>query len=208
MRVSHEQRPESVRKQRHRLSRGYVALLATVAIWSAPSLFQYYLNRYYDPWSQNFYRYFVACIAIAPFVYYQMRRGAPKIDLHAISICLIPCLPNVIHQITQVVALFYMGPGVYAIFIRSSVIFTALLALIFFPGRTRRHSPMAISGWHRPRVDRRFWSDLVSSRGARSTYSFAGIGDCLHRLILLGALQHPGQTSLRPAGIRPQLWHH
>jgi drug/metabolite transporter (DMT)-like permease len=30
-------------------------------------------------------------------------------------------------------ALFYMGPGVYAIFTRSSVIFTALLALAFFP---------------------------------------------------------------------------
>ena len=133
MRVSHEQRPESVRQQRHRLSRGYLALFATVAIWSVPSLFQYYLNRYYDPWSQNFYRYLVACVAIVPFVYYQMRRGAPKIDLHAIRICLIPCVPNVIHQITQVVALFYMGPGVYAIFIRSSVIFTALLALIFFP---------------------------------------------------------------------------
>ncbi len=133
MRVSHEQRPESVRQQRRRLSRGYLALFTTVAIWSAPSLFQYYLNRYYDPWSQNFYRYSVACMAIAPFVYYQMRRGAPKIDLHAIAICFIPCLPNVIHQITQVVALFYMGPGVYAIFIRSSVIFTALLALIFFP---------------------------------------------------------------------------
>ena len=29
-------------------------------------------------------------------------------------------------------ALFYMGPGVYAIFTRTSVIFTALLALAFF----------------------------------------------------------------------------
>ena len=41
-------------------SKGYSALFATVAIWSLPSLFQFYLNRYYDPWSQNFYRYFVA----------------------------------------------------------------------------------------------------------------------------------------------------
>src|SRR5213078_399571 len=48
-------------------------------------------------------------------------------------ICFAPCLPNVIHQITQVIALFYMGPGVYTIFTRSSVIFTALLALAFFP---------------------------------------------------------------------------
>src|ERR1700719_326089 len=115
------------------LSRGYSAVFATIVIWSSPSLFQFYLNRFYDPWSQNFYRYFVACLAIAPFVWFQIRRGGPKIDLRAVGLCVLPCVPNTVHQITQVVALFYMGPGVYAIFIRSSVIFTALLALAFFP---------------------------------------------------------------------------
>ena len=115
------------------LSKGYAAVFATVVIWSTPSLFQFYLNRYYDPWAQNFYRYLVACLAIAPFVFYHLRRGGPKIDMSAIGVCLIPCIPNVVHQITQVIALFYMGPGVYAIFTRSSVIFTALLALAFFP---------------------------------------------------------------------------
>ena len=115
------------------LSRGYAALFASIAIWSMPSLFQFYLVRYYEPFAQNFYRYSVACLAIAPFVFYSVRRGGPKIDLHALGVCLIPCIPNVIHQITQVVSLFYMGPGVYAIFNRSSVIFTALLALAFFP---------------------------------------------------------------------------
>jgi len=118
---------------RTNLSKGYAAVFATVLIWSMPSLFQYYLNRYYDPWAQNFYRYSVACLAIAPLVFYRVRAGGPKIDMHAIGICLLPCLPNVVHQITQVMALFYMGPGVYAIFTRSSVIFTALLALAFFP---------------------------------------------------------------------------
>src|SRR5438876_1467456 len=115
------------------LSKGYAAVFATVLIWSLPSLFMYYLNRFYDPWAQNFYRYSVACIAIAPLVLYQMRGGGPKIDMRAIRLCLLPCLPNVIHQVTQVMALFYMGPGVYAIFTRASVIFTALLALAFFP---------------------------------------------------------------------------
>jgi drug/metabolite transporter (DMT)-like permease len=114
------------------LSRGYAAVFATVAIWSLPSLFLFYLNRFYDPWSQNFYRYAVACLAIVPFVVFQFRRE-PRIDIRAVGLCLIPCLPNVVHQITQVVALFYMGPGVYAIFARTSVIFTALLALAFFP---------------------------------------------------------------------------
>jgi drug/metabolite transporter (DMT)-like permease len=119
--------------QHKNLSKGYTALFATVVIWSMPSLFQFYLNRYYDPWSQNFYRYSVACLAIAPFVFYRVRRGGPKIDMQAVALCFIPCLPNVVHQIAQVLALFYMGPGVYAIFNRSSVIFTALLALAFFP---------------------------------------------------------------------------
>lgn len=114
------------------LTKGYAALFSTVIIWSVPSLFQFYLNRFYDPWAQNFYRYLVACLAIIPFVLFQFRRG-PRIDFGAVAFCLVPCLPNVVHQITQVVALFYMGPGVYAIFIRSSVIFSALLALAIFP---------------------------------------------------------------------------
>jgi drug/metabolite transporter (DMT)-like permease len=121
------------RHRRTSLSEGYAAVFATVFIWSTPSLFMYYLNRYYDPWAQNFYRYFVACLAIAPLVFYRVHRGGPGIDLRAVGLCLLPCLPNVVHQVTQVMALFYMGPGVYTIFIRSSVIFTALLALAFFP---------------------------------------------------------------------------
>jgi drug/metabolite transporter (DMT)-like permease len=132
------QRPDSIQdivnlRGRTNLSEGYAAVFATIVIWSTPSLFQYYLNRYYDPWAQNFYRYLVACLAIAPLLIYRIQRGAPQLNWRAVVICFIPCLPNVIHQITQVMALFYMGPGVYTIFTRASVIFTALLALAFFP---------------------------------------------------------------------------
>jgi drug/metabolite transporter (DMT)-like permease len=114
-------------------STGYAAIVATIFIWSTPSLFQFYLNRYYDPFAQNFFRYLVACLAILPFTIYRFRKSGPRLDLSAILACLIPAVPNAIHQITQVVALFYMGPAVYTIFIRSSVIITALLALVFFP---------------------------------------------------------------------------
>jgi drug/metabolite transporter (DMT)-like permease len=125
--------PRPPRSGRPSISRGYLALFATVVIWSLPSLFQFYLLRYYDVWAQNFYRYSVACLAIAPFVAFHIRRGGPRLDLRAFALCLVPSLPNVVHQITQTVSLFYIGPGVYAIFTRSSVIMTALLALIFFP---------------------------------------------------------------------------
>ena len=116
-----------------KLSSGYLAVFATVIIWSTPSLFQFYLIRYYEPWSQNFYRYLVAFLAVLPFVLYRFRQSGTRLTMPMFLACLIPALPNVIHQITQTVALYHMGPGVYAIFGRSTVIFTALLALIFFP---------------------------------------------------------------------------
>ena len=120
-------------RQRKNFSPGYAAVLATIFIWSTPSLFQFYLNRYYDPFAQNFYRYSFACLAILPFALARFRRHGPRPDWNILGICLLPALPNVVHQITQVLSLHYMGPGVYAVFIRSSVIMTALLALIFFP---------------------------------------------------------------------------
>src|SRR5438094_9932376 len=86
------------------LSEGYAAVFATIIIWSTPSLFQYYLNRYYDPWAQNFYRYCVACLAIAPLVIYRIQSGEQRLNWRAAMICFFPCLPNVVHQITQVMA--------------------------------------------------------------------------------------------------------
>lgn len=113
--------------------RGYAALCATVLIWSTPSLFQFYLNRYYDPFAQNFYRYLVAFLTILPFALLGFGRHRARVDWSALLICLPASIPNVVHQITQVLSLHYMGPGVYTVFIRSSVIITAVLALIFFP---------------------------------------------------------------------------
>src|SRR5438045_8082021 len=104
------------RHRRPSLSEGYAAVFATVLIWSTPSLFQYYLNRYYDPWAQNFYRYLVACVSIVPLLIYGMRHRGLSISWHAVMVCIVPCLPNVVHQVTQVMALFYVGPGVYTIF--------------------------------------------------------------------------------------------
>jgi drug/metabolite transporter (DMT)-like permease len=114
-------------------SKGYAAVFATVFLWSTPSLFQFYLLRYYEPWSQNFYRYSIAFLTILPFVFLRRHRAGQPLGWNALALCLPACLPNVVHQVTQVMALFYMGPGVYAIFNRSSVIITALLALAFFP---------------------------------------------------------------------------
>jgi drug/metabolite transporter (DMT)-like permease len=75
----------------------------------------------------------VACLAIVPFLFLRSRQPGARLTPRLFLLCVLPCLPNVVHQVGQVLALYYMGPGVYAIFGRTSVIFTALLALAFFP---------------------------------------------------------------------------
>ena len=83
--------------ERHRknLSEGYAAVFATILIWSTPSLFQFYLNRYYDPFAQNFYRYSVACLAILPLAILRFRQRGPRLDWRVLGLCLAPALPNV-----------------------------------------------------------------------------------------------------------------
>src|SRR3954451_13724248 len=84
------------KSDRTNFSGGYAAIFATVLIWSTPSLFQFYLNRFYDPWAQNFYRYAVAFLAVLPFVFYRFRRGGLRLDRSLFLACLIPSLPNVV----------------------------------------------------------------------------------------------------------------
>src|SRR5437763_9126062 len=109
---------------KERFSSGYLAVFATVVIWSTPSLFQFYLIRYYEPWSQNFYRYLVGFLAVLPFVLLRFRRGGPRLNAQVLLACLIPSLPNVVHKISQTVALYHIGTGVFANFGHSSVVFT------------------------------------------------------------------------------------
>src|SRR6267378_3421632 len=68
------------KQERETFLGGYAAIFATVLIWSTPSLFQFYLNRFYDPWAQNFYRYSVACLAVIPFVFYRFRQSGPPLN--------------------------------------------------------------------------------------------------------------------------------
>ena len=151
-------------KRTRQLSRGYGAVFATIAIWSVPSLFQFYLNRFYDPWSQNFYRYCGGLLAIIPFVAFAIRRGGPRIDMRAVNRSVWSAVfaqrrpPN------------HAGDGACFIWDRVFMRFSfglrssspRLLALAFFPEERFRDPTMAISSRHVARFNRRFRSDLVS----------------------------------------------
>jgi len=114
-------RSDAVSLRSANLSKGYSAVFATVFIWSVPSLFMFYLNRYYDPWAQNFYRYSVACVAIAPLLLYQIRRGGPRIDMHAVKLVYCHACQRGPSSHPGDGAFLYWT-GVYTIFTRASVI--------------------------------------------------------------------------------------
>ena len=192
-----------------RKDQGYAAVFATILIWSTPSLFQFYLNRYYDPFAQNFYRYSVACLAILPFAILSLSESrAAARSSNVLGACLVPAVPNVIHQVTQTLSLFYMGPGVYAIFTRSSVIMTALLALIVFPEERwiirqwqfQLGTLLGLFGavgvfWFQPS----WTANHISLGGTRHRF---------HRELLLGALRRACEKTLSAAWHHPQLRRH
>lgn len=114
------------------LWRGRLALLATVVIWSSPPIFQYWLASSFDAWTQNFYRYLAGFLAMAPFLAWMAWRSPRPVSRRDWAGCALAAAPNVLHQIAQTMAVVILWPGVYALLGRLSVVFTAVLAVIFF----------------------------------------------------------------------------
>lgn len=115
-----------------RVWRGRLALLATVAVWSTPPVFQYWLASAFDPWTQNFYRYAAGLLAMAPFLAWAAWRSPRSIPARDWAGCVLAALPNTLHQVAQTMAVVLLWPGIYALLGRLSVIITALLAIFFF----------------------------------------------------------------------------
>lgn len=112
--------------------RGRLALGAAVVIWSSPPIFQFWLAKTFDPWTQNFYRYTAGFLTMVPFLIFSGAGSLRRMDLRDWLGCAAAAVPNAIHQIAQTVAVVLLWPGIFALLGRTSVIFTVLLAVIFF----------------------------------------------------------------------------
>lgn len=113
-------------------AKGWLALALAVLIWSTPALFQFYLIQEMDTWTQNFYRYLIGSLIILPLAWRGFLRRRSQITKRDLVHCLIPAIPNAVHQITQTLAVLYLMPGLYAVLGRLSVVFTAILAAVVF----------------------------------------------------------------------------
>jgi len=116
----------------HGVWRGRLALAAAVIIWSATPIFQYWLARPFDAWTQNFYRYAAGFLTMVPFLVWMAWRSPRRLTPAEWLGCAVAAVPNVVHQVAQTAAVVLLLPGVYALLGRISVIFTAVLVVIFF----------------------------------------------------------------------------
>ena len=114
------------------LWRGRLALGAAVVIWSTPAIFQFWLAKSFDPWTQNFYRYAAGFFTMVPFLVFSGVAPLRRMEWRDWLGCAAAAVPNATHQIAQTVAVVLLWPGIFALLGRSSVILTALLAVIFF----------------------------------------------------------------------------
>lgn len=117
--------------KRH-LWRGRLALGAAVLIWSTPPIFQFWLARTFDPWTQNFYRYAAGFVSMAPLWMWALWSSPRRMGRRDWIGCAVAAFPNGVHQVAQTMAVVLLWPGLYALLGRTSVILTAVLAVVFF----------------------------------------------------------------------------
>jgi drug/metabolite transporter (DMT)-like permease len=106
------------------------ALAIVLVAWSFSTPVVKYLMPYYDPWTQNFYRYAAGMLALLPLL---IRRAPGRLNRRALVRLLIPTVPNIVQQIGWVVALMWIYPALAAFLNKSSVLFAAVMAYFLFP---------------------------------------------------------------------------
>jgi drug/metabolite transporter (DMT)-like permease len=110
---------------------GTSAILAAMLCWTCGPLFIRYLTEYLDAWSQNFWRYLIAMFFWLPYLAWSVRKG--RVTRTLIKRALWPSLANIIMQSLWAWSFYYLKPGFATLLAKSSVIWTALICLIYFP---------------------------------------------------------------------------
>lgn len=127
--------------------KGIGALAITLAAWSFSSLFVKYLMPYYDPFTQNVYRYGAGFVVLVPLLVARVRQNPGLLDKRQLLRLLLPTIPNLIHQTAWVAALIWVYPALSAFLNKSSVLFAAAMAYVFFPEeRWLFRSPRFLAG--------------------------------------------------------------
>ena len=109
---------------------GTAAALAALACWSIGPIFIKLLTRHFDAWTQNFYRYLVACLFLLPVLLTARAKGqiARGVWLRALA----PAAFNVVMQTFWAFSYYYLNPAFMNLMSQSSVLWITLFSFIIF----------------------------------------------------------------------------
>ena len=113
--------------------KGLGALAVVLVAWSFSTPVVKYLMPYYDPWTQNVYRYAAGMLTLLPLLVLRVRRMPGQLSGRTLLRLLVPTVPNIVQQTGWVVALLWIYPALAAFLNKSSVLFAALMAYFLFP---------------------------------------------------------------------------
>lgn len=166
------------------------AIIGTLVCWSSTPIWIKYFTGYFDPFSQNVFRYAFAMLFWLPFLIYRQATG--RVPRSIWLVALIPVIPNTIMQTFWAWSLYYLDPGMMALLGRTTVIWSTLLSMaVFVDERALARS-------------KRFWAGLGCGLiGAVGVLLFKpgfvhGIGapDAGLRITLIGAAMVTTATAL------------
>lgn len=112
-------------------SKALAILLFSIVLWGIGPLFIKYFTKFYDPWTQNAFRYSCAAFMLALAVPFQRRTSFRLARAQWIKLGLV-VLSNVGLQITYAFMFYYLYPSVASLVIRTSILFVCFLSFLFF----------------------------------------------------------------------------
>jgi len=109
--------------------------VGSLLCWSIGPIFIKYLTGYFDSWSQNFFRYLVACLFWIPGLIIDYRRKT--FDSSLWRKALAPAAINVIMQSFWAASFYYINPAFMTLLSKSSIVWIIGFSLVVFPQERR-----------------------------------------------------------------------
>ncbi len=106
------------------------ALIGTLLCWSSTPIWIKHFTGYFDPFSQNLFRYTFAILFWLPFLMFRQLTGRVPWSLWRSA--LPSAMANTVMQTFWAWSLYYLDPGVMALLARTGVIWSILLPMAVF----------------------------------------------------------------------------
>jgi len=105
-------------------------LIGTLLCWSSTPIWIKHFTGYFDPFSQNVFRYTFALLFWLPFL--MLRQLTGRVPRSVWRLALVPAMANTVMQTFWAWSLYYLDPGVMALLARTGVIWSTLLPMVVF----------------------------------------------------------------------------